>query len=197
MGESYEIGPDEDLMREHGVLRRVLLVFDEAERRLRAEAELPPDVVRPAATLIRLFIQDFHERLEERYIFPLFTHDPALSRLTKILDHQHDAGRRVIDRIFALTRKDGAGNRKKRRELADNLHAFTRMYRPHASREDTVLFPAVHELIDPIHYRAMGERFRAVEERLFGGDAFQQAVGEVGEIERLLGIHNLSQFTPT
>ena len=32
-----DIPPTEDLMREHGVLRRILLVYDEAARRLSAE----------------------------------------------------------------------------------------------------------------------------------------------------------------
>lgn len=30
-----EVPPTEDLMREHGVLKRVLLIYEEAERRLR------------------------------------------------------------------------------------------------------------------------------------------------------------------
>ena len=34
--DAEEIGPGEDLMREHGVLRRVLLVYREAGRRLAA-----------------------------------------------------------------------------------------------------------------------------------------------------------------
>jgi hypothetical protein len=31
---------------------------------------------------------------------------------------------------------------------------------------------------------------------VFGGDGFEQAVAEVGDIERKLGIEDLAQFTP-
>lgn len=191
-----EVGAGEDLMREHGVLRRVLLVYDEAERRLRAGAELPSQVIGPSARLIRKFIEEYHEKMEERFIFPLFENDPVLSSLTKLLDQQHEAGRRVTARILSLATPDTLGDWARRRELADQLHAFSRMYRPHASREDTVLFPAIHGVLDEGRYRALGERLEEEEHRMFGDDGFEQAVEEVAAIEKELGIEDLKQFTP-
>src|SRR5690242_8744787 len=60
-----EVGPGEDLMREHGVLRRVMLLYDEAARRLQAGQSVPLDVVSSGAALIRRVIEDYHEQLEE------------------------------------------------------------------------------------------------------------------------------------
>ena len=41
-----EVSPGEDLMREHGVLKRILLVYEESERRLLAgAAEVSPDAI--------------------------------------------------------------------------------------------------------------------------------------------------------
>ena len=37
-----EVSAPEDLMREHGVLNRILLIYDEGVRRLRAKEDLPP-----------------------------------------------------------------------------------------------------------------------------------------------------------
>ncbi len=39
---SEEVSPPEDLMREHGVLKRILLVYGEALRRMDANEDLPP-----------------------------------------------------------------------------------------------------------------------------------------------------------
>lgn len=195
--EQTEIGASEDLMREHGVLRRVLLVYDEAERRLRAGAEVPSDVIGPASRLIRSFVQDYHERLEERFVFPLFEEEPVFAQLTQVLVRQHQAGRLVIDRILSLSKPGTFSDMAARRELADQLHSFCRMYRPHAAREDTVLFPALHQILVPSAYRALGERFEAEEHALFDGNGFAQAVAEITHIERSLGIESLSQFTPT
>ena len=70
------------------------------------------------------------------------------------------------------------------------------MYRPHAAREDTVLFPAFRRVVSSNEYDALGEAFELEEHRLFGEDGFEKVVAEVGGIERRLGIADLSAFTP-
>src|SRR5215475_4259999 len=65
-----EVGAVEDLMREHGVIRRTLLVYRECIRRLQVGAALPSGVLAHAAELIRRFAEQYHERLEEEEVFP-------------------------------------------------------------------------------------------------------------------------------
>src|SRR6266508_3941702 len=67
-----EVSLAEDLMREHGVLKRVLLVYGESLRRLGAREELPPEALADSARIIRSFIEDYHEKLEEDFLFPRF-----------------------------------------------------------------------------------------------------------------------------
>src|SRR5690349_11549786 len=67
-----EISAPEDLMREHGVLNRILLVYEEAIRRLRKKEDVPAEVFRKPAELVRKFVEDYHEKLEEKFIFPQF-----------------------------------------------------------------------------------------------------------------------------
>ena len=74
--------------------------------------------------------------------------------------------------------------------------AFLRMYRPHAAREDTVLFPALKKLLSPKQLEALGDRFEDEENRRFGADGFGKIVEQVAAIEKQLGIHDLAQFTP-
>ena len=191
-----EVGAVEDLMREHGVLNRVLLVYDEGLRRLRARDEVPPEVFRRTATLVRKFVEDYHERLEEKFIFPEFEKQQKLTDLVKVLRKQHDAGRAVTDVVLRLATGDRFRKEDGRKELAGVVRAFIRMYRPHEAREDTVLFPALHGLLSARQMRELGERFEQEEDRLFGEGGFQRTVGQVAEIERQLGIYDLDQFTP-
>jgi hypothetical protein len=65
-----EVGPPEDLMREHGVLKRVLLIYDEVLRRIDAKQDFPPEALADAARIIRSFVEDYHEKLEEDFLFP-------------------------------------------------------------------------------------------------------------------------------
>ena len=78
-GAAEDVTPAEDLMREHGVLNRVLLIYEEAIRRLEAAVELPPDALAGAAGIVRRFVEDYHERLEEEHLFPRFVKAGTLS----------------------------------------------------------------------------------------------------------------------
>lgn len=57
----------EDLMREHGVLKRILLIYREGIRRLQADDQSPAPALNESAQIIRRFIEDYHGQLEEQY----------------------------------------------------------------------------------------------------------------------------------
>jgi hemerythrin-like domain-containing protein len=190
-----EVTPTEDLMREHGVLKRVLLVYDEVRRRIGAHADFPPDVVAGGAKVIRSFIEEYHEQLEEKHLFPRFRSHHTLVDLVDVLEEQHKAGRRVTERILTLT-GGGLKGASDKKDLAAALESFTRMYAPHEAREDTVLFPALRRLASAHEYDALGETFEDEEHRKFGKEGFEGMVDRVASLEKTLGIYDLKQFTP-
>jgi hemerythrin-like domain-containing protein len=192
-----EVSPAEDLMREHGVLKRVLLVYEESVRRLDAGKELPPDALLDAAKIIRSFIEDYHEKLEEDFLFPRFRKANTLVDLVDVLLAQHRVGRRLTDTTLRLSNLQGMRNEGDRTRLAGSLRAFIRMYNPHEAREDTVLFPALRKIVTGNEYDALGEQFEDKEHQLFGEDGFERMVDRVAAIEKKLGIYDLAQFTPS
>lgn len=192
--EEDDVSTNEDLMREHGVLKRVLLAYGEIVRRVRAGQEFPPQAVTDAANIIRKFIEEYHEKLEEDYLFPRFRKAGKLVELVDILQTQHQAGRRVTERVLATVPSLKA--KEERDKLAGDLHAFIRMYAPHEAREDTVLFPALHQVVSRSEYDALGEKFDKIERQTFGGDGFDIYVDKITAIEKQLGIYDLAQFTP-
>jgi len=191
-----EVSPAEDLMREHGVLKRVLLVYEETLRRLHAGEELPPEALAEAAGIIRSFIEDYHEKLEEDFLFPRFRKANKLIDLVEVLLEQHRAGRRLTDTTLRLANFEALKNPDDKRELSDSLQKFIRMYSPHEAREDTVLFPAFREIVSSNEYDSLGEEFEEKEHELFGEDGFDKMVERVAAIEKSLGIYDLKQFTP-
>ena len=83
-GQKKEVGAVEDLMREHGVLRRALLVYIETVPRLRGAPgkNLPLEPIARTAKLFRSFGEDYHERkLEEAHIFPVVKRPAARRRV--------------------------------------------------------------------------------------------------------------------
>ena len=187
------VSPAEDLMREHGVLRRVLLIYDESLRRLRNGSPVPSDALKKAASIIRDFIEKYHEKLEEDHIFPKFHDSKELAELASVLLAQHVAGRAVTERIIAGVAPQSL---QQRAALARDLASFTRMDRPHAAREDTVLFPAMHAVFSPKEYDEMGDTFEDKEQELFGKNGFEGVVVQLAALEEALGIYKLEQFTP-
>src|ERR1051325_2855724 len=191
-----EVAPPEDLMREHGLLNRILLVYDEAARRIDAAVDLPPASVADAARIVRTFIEDYHEKLEEDFLFPRFEKAGRLGDLTSVLRAQHQAGRRLTERITQLATLPTLKDPVQAATLASVLRQFNRMYRPHEAREDTVLFPAIRDVVSNEEFGALGEDFEKKEHQLFGEDGFEKMVAQVATIEKGLGIYELSLFTP-
>jgi hemerythrin-like domain-containing protein len=196
-GEENEVGAVEDLMREHGVLRRALLVYIETVPKLRANpAGLDADAIARAAKLFRSFGEDYHERkLEEAYIFPAVRKagGPAAAYVD-VLIAQHNRGREITDYILAVTGKGAVGSGDAE-PLARVLETFVLMYQNHAAREDTILFPAWKAVLSERQLQEMGDEFEDIERQSFGKDGFEDAVKQMTQIEQTLGFADLAQFT--
>jgi hemerythrin-like domain-containing protein len=194
--EEEDVSPPEDLMREHGILKRVLLVYREAAARIDAKKDLPPQPIHDGATIIRTFIEDYHEKLEEDYLFPRFEKARRLTDLTTVLKAQHQAGRRVTEEILRLATASSLKDATSAARLRELMQQFIRMYEPHEARDDTVLFPALREIVSKEEFGALGEDFEKKEHELFGEDGFEKMVDRVAGLEKTLGIYDLAQFTP-
>jgi hemerythrin-like domain-containing protein len=191
-----EVTATEDMMREHGVLRRALIVYTEAARLLRTSAgRVSPDVLHNTAKLFRDFGEDYHEKkLEEAYVFPAVKKSGgAAASLSDVLTAQHQRGREITDYILSVTAAPKLG--AKAADVASVLEGFVRMYESHTAREDTVVFPAWKKTLSAKELDEIGEKFEAIEHAQFGGDGFALALQRMTSIEGELGIADLSGFT--
>jgi hemerythrin-like domain-containing protein len=189
------VTPPEDLMREHGVLNRVLLIYEAAIRKLSARQDFDLSVVADGAQVVRQFIEGYHERNEERQVFPRFRKAGQMIELVDTLYQQHQAGRRLTDTILDLVAQSGKRSRD-RQVLVDPLRAFIAMYRPHEAREDTELFPQLRRVVSSNEFDAMAEDFERDERRKFGEDGFETMVARVSSLEQAMGIDDLKMVTP-
>lgn len=196
-GSEEEVSALEDLMREHGVLRRLLIVYEEASTRLSSgQSAVDAAALAEAATLFRQFGEDYHERsLEEAFVFPqLQKAGGELARIVDTLLAQHNRGREVTDYILNATQGGsiGQGNRA---PLTSALHTMNRMYEAHAAWEDTIVFPAWKKAVPPAQLHELAERFEELEHQQFGEGGFDEAVKRVRSIEERLGLGDLGAFT--
>lgn len=191
-----EVTAAEDLMREHGVLRRALLVYAESAMRLRgSSSDISPDALQKTAKLFRSFGEDYHEKkLEEAFIFPAVKQKgKEAASYADILVVQHNRGREITDYILSVTQGMKLGTNAA--TLADALISFVRMYEHHAAIEDTIVFPAWKEAVSEEQYKELSDKFEDIEHEQFGEDGFETAVKQIGDIEINLGLSDIAKFT--
>lgn len=192
-----EVTATEDLMREHGILRRALFVYSEAASRMRRNpSAVAPDVIHKTAALFRSFGEDYHEKkLEETFVFPMVKKTGGEASIyPDILIAQHNRGREITDYILAITEQSKLDT-VNAAPLAQAMRSMVRMYRPHAAREDTLVFPAWKNSLTAQQLDKLSEEFEDIEHQLFGEDGFEKAVRQISDIESELGLADLAQFT--
>jgi hemerythrin-like domain-containing protein len=190
------IPPDDDLMREHGVLKRVLLCYREMIARVQAGGPLDAQDLHDAALIIHDYIEGFHEGLEEGYVFPRLVKAGQLTGTVTTLLVQHARGRVITQYLLSQATASGVASPGTRARLAAAMQAFDKMYEPHEAREDTVVFPAFRQIVPAGELTDLGQYFADLEHQQFGTDEFTAMVARVASIEQDLGIYDLAQFTP-
>jgi len=196
--EEPEVTPNEDLMREHGLLRRVLLIYDACVlglMRNKAKPDLDASIITQSADIVRKFVEDYHEMLEQEQVFPRLQKAGKLESLVTTLLDQHRAGRVLTDKI----KQAASAGLKKQEDVQTAIGAirsFQHMYRAHAAFEDTVLFPEFKAIVSPHEYDSLGEDFEKIETQKFGEEGFEHVLAQVADLEKKLGINDLSTYTP-
>lgn len=192
-----EVTAAEDLMREHGIIRRTLLVYAAVVPHLHANADaVDAAALHKAGELFRRFAEEYHEKkLEEQHIFPIIRKMPGVATYADVLTKQHERGREITAYLLAAT-ASGKVSAAHAAPLAKALAGLVRMYEHHAAREDTIVFPAWKRNFTNKQLDALGEEFEDIETKTFGHDGFEDAEKSITAIEKTFGLADISQFTP-
>jgi hemerythrin-like domain-containing protein len=192
--QSVPVTATEDLMREHGIVSRLLLIYGAGVRRLGHGEDIDPAVFVQAAETMRDFVHDYHEKNEEEHVFPRFAKAGRMVELVNVLAAQHTACRKLTELV--LDRAPKSASKPEREQMIEAMQATITLYRPHAAREDTDVFPTLRSLVTPSEFEEIGETLEKRETEKFGADGFEKVAKKVEALEKRLGINDLSQFTP-
>lgn len=186
----------EFLVQQHGILRRAISVLEEMKGGMDARMDLDPEIIRQTVEIVRIVMVEFHQKLEEKHIFPVFESANKMNGMISVLREQHEAGTQMAAILGQLASGFSARDLEQRRTMQNAIHHFNRMYRAHADREDTLVFPLIHRIIPADQLGKLNDAFRSDERRIMGQNGFDDAVGKVGGLENALGIGDLAGFTP-
>jgi hemerythrin-like domain-containing protein len=194
--EGTDVSALEGLMREHGLLARILLIYEESARLLEAGTEFPPQALGFAAITLKDFVEKYHEKIEEKHVFPRLERAKTLVDLTRLLRRQHAVGKILTNNIIIESGPDLMERREDHAKLARELRQYVRMMRPHTAREDTVVFPEFRKLVSKQEYHALAEVFEKQEHKVLKNVGFEERVQRVATLEDLLGLDDLARVTP-
>lgn len=190
-----ENSPVENLMCQHALLSRVMIIYDHCNKQISKNETLDRESLANAAFVIKEYIEDYHEKLEEKYLFPLIVNANKLPGQVQLLCIQHAEGKKLTMQIIKEVTQKPSSNRDDLLNLSTLLTKFNTMYRSHAAREDTEVFYILKEFASNKQYFEMKEKFDEKEIEQFGGDGFEVMLNKVVAIEKKLGIFELSEFT--
>jgi hemerythrin-like domain-containing protein len=184
----------ERLMRDSGVLLRILAIYDAGGRRIGGGEDIEPKVFTQAAETMRDFVHDYHEKQQDEYVFARFKKAGRMVELIDVLQAQHAAGRKLTDRILELAPKSTTKN--ERQAMIEAMQASSVLYRPHVARELTDVWPTLRTLLTPNEFEELGLVLEKDEVEKLGKDGFDKMAKKVEALEKRIGINDLSQFTP-
>lgn len=194
--ESPLISPTEILAREHAMIGRLMIAMESMIARLVDDPETDLFPINHAAIAIKEFGTEHHMADEEQFIFPKLREAGLLEDLIGTLTVQHERARLMIGRIIALTRAGHVDDLGQRNEIANLCMSFVIMYRAHAAREETVVFPALYDAVTENYIDNIGKRMRDEERGLMSDPGLRKLMDNLRKIEAAAGTAELARFTP-
>ena len=193
--EEKESSPTEDLMKEHGVIERIMLIYQRMIEKAITGQEVDVSVIDRASKMVNEYVSKHHERDEEKYVFPKFREANYIVDLVDTLEHQHNVSRALNKEVTELSAKGAEITQDEAVRLLDLCGMFVNMYLPHISRENTILFPTFFDIVSPEYVRDIKKKMEDEEEKVLGETGFRGFVGHVAKLEKEAGCHELSQYT--
>jgi hemerythrin-like domain-containing protein len=188
-----ELTPMEDLVRQHALAGRVLMVYQMVLGRTSGVGmSPPPQAIGTAAGMVRSFVEDYHVRLEEEHLFPLMQKTGRMKELINVLREQHAAGRRLTDVILQTT----SGGTPRMEVLSRNIMAYLNMIGPHTAYEETVLYPQIRTALPDREYEQLQRTLAEAGRKKLGPEGFNGLLQKVTDLEKSVGVTSLAQFTP-
>ena len=178
------ISPVQDLMLEHGILRRILLIYRHFIKNLNQGDTPNLPLLFRAVQMVHFFIENYHEKIEEMYLFPAFKKSGLEKSLIDELENEHEMGRSITSELLEqLSQSDPDLN-----WTVSKLTKYVDFYEKHSAEEDTIIFPQFPELVSKVEYRNLAKLMESSEETILGKDGVEGLLMEISVIEKELGI---------
>jgi hemerythrin-like domain-containing protein len=192
---SMNVSAPEALSREHAMLTRLLLAIDNVVNNALEDRNTDLSPINSAARVIDNVVASHHMVFEEQSVYPRMEQIDYLSSLTETLEGQHDDARVVNDLVLELTKSGKIKGQSELDELTLLTKSFKDMITAHAAWEETIIFPAMYDLLPERDMNDFNRKFMEAEKKLLDGKGPEELYRELDTIEEAAGTHDLAMYT--
>jgi hemerythrin-like domain-containing protein len=192
---SMNVSAPEALSREHAMLTRLLLAIDSVVNNALEDRKADVSPINSAANAIDAVVANHHMAFEEQNIYPRMEQVDYLSSMTETLEGQHDDARAVNKMVLDLTRSGKIRGQSELDELALLTKSFKDMITAHAAWEETIIFPAMYDLLSERDMSDINKKFMEAESKLLGNKGVVEIYRTIDSIEEAAGTHDLNMYT--
>ena len=192
---SMNVSAPEALSREHAMLTRLLLAIDNVVNAAVEDGKADLTPINEASNVIRQVVADHHMAFEEQNIYPRMEQIDFLSSMTETLEGQHDDARVINKMVLDMTRGGKLRGKTELDELVLLTKSFKDMITAHAAWEETIIFPAMYDLLPEKDMKDINKKFMASARKLLGGEGPVELYRTLDDIEKAAGTHDLSSYT--
>lgn len=157
--------PTETLEKEHRVIARVVSLTPVLAERIELGQTVGADILRGIAEFMRIFADKCHHGKEEDWLFRILAAKGVPVRGCPIgaLTAEHGAGRAFVQGLAEATDALEENEASAREALVKNLRGIAHLYPNHIWKEDYLLFPMTHKVLEPEELQALSREFEKVD----------------------------------
>ena len=162
----------EMLEDEHKLIMRVVKLLPIIQRRTEQGAKLP-EVLMTVVDFFQNYADKSHHAKEETVLFPLLVKRgaPPSGCPVGALHSEHDQGRLLMKALGDAVQRFAKGDAEARKQIAEYLKAATSFYTDHIWKEDYLLFPMSHKILNETDEQELQKQFIKVDAQF--GQQFQ------------------------
>ena len=172
------------LRDEHQVILAVLDCLTALTDQARKGGELDSDAFRKSVNFVRGFADKWHHAKEEDLLFPALERKgiPKEGGPIGVMLHEHDVGRRHVQRMEEALAGAEAGGEKARAAVIENASGYVELLRDHIGKENNILFEMADRVLPPDEQARLVEQYAVREREGGGGGTREHYIGIAKEL---------------
>ncbi len=164
---AHRLSAIEILEDEHRLIIRMAKMLPIVQQRIR-EGDVDPEILMTIVDFFKVYADKSHHAKEEAALFPLLAKRGVRLSGCPIgtLHNEHDQGRVLVEALGDAVQRYVKGDYDTKKQIAEYLKGATEFYTEHIWKEDFLLFPMSHKVLNHSDEEELRKEFLGVDSNL-------------------------------